>query len=210
MVSRLALAPDSGAQADWKGSLFVKTPGTIGIHRGGGRLWPEATLLAYTEGARQYPEALLEGDVRLTADGHVVMLHDATVDRTTNGTGPVSDMTLEQVRALDAGYRFTRDGGQTYPYRGQGLQIALFSEALESLPDRVFLIDLKAGTDLPAATIAVIRDADATDRVVLASFVPKLLDMAREMAPEIPTAFGYPDGRAMFAASPSPASSPCR
>lgn len=196
----LTVAPEMGAQSNSKEPFSVRTPGIIGIHRGGGHLWPEATLLAYTEGARRYPGALLEGDVRLTADGHVVMLHDATVDRTTGGSGPVSGMALEQVRALDAGYRFTRDGGQTFPYRGQGLQIPLFAEVLEALPEHVFLIDLKEGAALPAATIEVIRNAGATDRVVLASFVPKLLDMAREIAPEIPTAFGYPDGRAMFAA----------
>ncbi len=181
-----------------RGQPFLKQDSIVGIHRGGGFLWPEETQLAYTEAAQRFPGALLEGDIRLTADGHVVMLHDRTVERTTDGAGPVDGMALAQVQQLDAAYHFTPDGGKTYPYRGQGVRIPLFKDVLEACPDSVFLIDLKAGEALPAAAIAVIREVDAADRVILASFLPGLVDKARAIAPGIATAFCYPDGRKLF------------
>ena len=100
--------------------VFAK-PMLLGAHRGGRALWPENTVVAFRACAERWPDILLEGDLHLTADGHVVVLHDATVDRTTDGAGPVAGMTLEQVKQLDAGYRFTPDDGATFPWRGKGV-----------------------------------------------------------------------------------------
>ena len=67
---------------------FFSKPLVLGAHRGGRSLWPENTLEAFKNAAARWPDALLEGDAQVTADGHVVLLHDKAVDRTTNGLAP--------------------------------------------------------------------------------------------------------------------------
>jgi glycerophosphoryl diester phosphodiesterase len=83
-------------------------------HRGGAGIAPENTLEALREGLR-VGAGVLELDVHTTADGHVVVIHDDVVDRTTQGTGPAREMTLAEIKRLDAGYRFTRDGEERSP-----------------------------------------------------------------------------------------------
>src|SRR5579871_5313964 len=91
-------------------------------HRGGSLLAPENTLAAFDLGASLGADAL-ELDIQTTSEGELVVIHDPVVDRTTDGSGPVSSYSLDDLRRLDAGYRFTPDGGQTYPFRGQGCYI---------------------------------------------------------------------------------------
>lgn len=74
-----------------------------------------------------------EMDVQLTSDLVPVLFHDSTVDRTTNGTGRVSDYTLAELRTLDAGYGFTADGGQTYPFRGKGIVVPTMVEVCQNI-----------------------------------------------------------------------------
>jgi len=112
-------------------------------HRGGAGLYPENTLLAFSRAARRHRADVLEMDVRATRDGHIVVVHDPTVDRTTGGTGKVSDFTLAELKKLDAGYNFTSDGGKTHPYRGRGLSIPALREVFDSLPDRRFNIEIQ-------------------------------------------------------------------
>ena len=85
-------------------------------HRGGRRLWPENTLYAYQKAAELEVD-VLEMDVHSTQDGVLVMLHDDTVDRTTDGSGAIQEYALADLQALDAGYHWTDDEGVTYPYR---------------------------------------------------------------------------------------------
>ncbi len=109
-------------------------------HRGGAGLWPENTLVAFRRAWEAGCE-FVETDLRLTRDGELVLVHDPTVDRTTDGTGRVIDLSLEQLRRLDAGYRFSR--GQGHPHRGQGLQVPTLGEALAVHPELRFNVDLK-------------------------------------------------------------------
>ena len=96
-------------------------PLLLGAHRGGGGAYPENTVFAFSQSSKRWPGILLETDARLTADRQVVLLHDETVDRTTDGTGPVNALTLEEVKALDAGYDFTRvTAGRVSPIGGKG------------------------------------------------------------------------------------------
>jgi glycerophosphoryl diester phosphodiesterase len=118
-------------------------------HRGGSHLAPENTLAAFTLGAR-YGANALETDIQLTRDGEVVTIHDATVDRTTDGTGLVASSTLAELRRLDAGFRFTPDGGATYPMRGQGISIPTLAEVFAAFPTLRINIDLKA--EIPCAS----------------------------------------------------------
>lgn len=174
---------------------MLSKPISTGAHRGGAALWPESTVLAFRKTFEQWPQMLLETDARLTADGHVVLVHDERVDRTTDGTGLVSSLTLEQVKGLDAGYGFTQDEGSTYPYRGRGVAIATLEEALEALPDARWLVEFK--DDCVAEVIAVIRRAGAIDRVLAASFDPALMDKARQLAPELATCYDTKSGANM-------------
>ena len=102
-------------------------------HRGGGKLAPENTLAAFGPAVSAWGADMLEMDVRLTADGHVVVIHDATVDRTTDGSGLVAEMTLEEVRSLDAGHRFEDSEGR-HSWRGRGAVVPTFEEVLDACP----------------------------------------------------------------------------
>jgi glycerophosphoryl diester phosphodiesterase len=137
-------------------------------HRGNSMHAPEDTLESLRQGLALGADGL-EFDVRLSADGVPVVIHDPTLERTTDGTGAVADHTLAELRALDAGYRFTADGGRTFPYRGAGIRIPTLDEALGSFPGVSCIIELKT----PTATAAFARAVDAhgaRERVVVGSF----------------------------------------
>lgn len=136
-------------------------------HRGGSGLAPENTLQAFLNGAERWAADMIELDVHSSADGRCVVIHDETVDRTTDGTGPVASKTFAELRDLDAGYRFTPDGGATHPFRGQGIRIPTIEEVLEALPSTRITVEVKSG-DAQAPLFAAIRRFNARDRVIAA------------------------------------------
>ncbi len=139
-------------------------------HRGGSLLAPENTLPAFERGAALGADAL-ELDIQMTRDGRLVVSHDETIDRTTDGTGPVSSYTYDELRRFDAGYRFTPDGGATFPFRGQGITIPLFSDVLERFPTLRINVDLKESTaEREAAFWRLLQDFAAEDRVLAGCF----------------------------------------
>lgn len=136
-------------------------------HRGGGRLAPENTLEAFRQALDVWGADILEMDVQMTADGKLVVIHDPTVDRTTDGTGAVGEMTLSEIRELDAGHTFvTPDGEPTY--RGRGVKVPLFQEVLESFPGTRLNVDAKA-PDVTPLLIEEVKRHGAEARVLLAS-----------------------------------------
>lgn len=138
-------------------------------HRGGAKLAPENTLAAFEKGVALGADAL-ELDIQTTREGELVVIHDATVDRTTNGTGPVSTFTLAELRKLDAGYRFTPDEGQTFPFRGKGHSILTLSEVFERFPTLRVNIDLKESTAVRERRLwELIRKMRIEERVLVAS-----------------------------------------
>jgi glycerophosphoryl diester phosphodiesterase len=120
----------------------IPTPIVIG-HRGCAGEVPENTLASF-ERALADGAAILESDVHLTRDGVPVLIHDAEVDRVSDGAGRVADHTLESLRRLDAGHRFSLDGGRSHPFRGRGLRIPTLEEALARFPGARFNLELKA------------------------------------------------------------------
>ncbi len=176
----------------------------LGAHRGGSILWPENTLRAFDEAAKRFPGILLETDARLTSDGAVVLMHDKSVDRTTNGSGEVTAMTLEQLKALDAAYKFTTDAGTTFPHRGKGVTIATLNELLEAAPKSRVLVELKGEPKLADAAIAIINEAKAGDRVLIASFVPDTMDRARALAPNLAYCYDMKTGMSLLTALRGP------
>lgn len=111
-------------------------------HRGASAEAPENTLPAFQRAADLGVDAF-ELDVRLTADGVVVVHHDPTLDRTTDLTGPLRARTLAELRTADAGFRFTLDAGASYPFRGRRVAIPTLDEVLVAFPDLPVLVELK-------------------------------------------------------------------
>jgi glycerophosphoryl diester phosphodiesterase len=138
-------------------------------HRGGSARAPENTLEAFRL-AVEAGASGLELDVHVTRDGEVVVIHDATVDRTTDGSGAVAAMTLEEIRRLDAGYGFSSDGGRTFPYRGRGLRVPTLAEVYADFPDARVNADIKEESPgAEEAVLRVIRGAGAEGRTLIAS-----------------------------------------
>jgi glycerophosphoryl diester phosphodiesterase len=138
-------------------------------HRGASARAPENTLEAFRL-AVESGAGGLELDVHLTRDGHVVVIHDSTLDRTTDGTGPVAEMTLDELRDPDAGHNFSPDDGDTLPYRGLGLHIPTLAEVLREFPGVAVNIDIKADRPgIEAAVLNVLREAGAEGRVLVVS-----------------------------------------
>ncbi|MFA6241104.1 MAG: glycerophosphodiester phosphodiesterase family protein [Candidatus Hydrogenedentales bacterium] len=188
------------SDSDGTDKPFFKKSFLLGAHRGGELMWPENTVLCFKEAAKTFPGILLETDARMTADGAVILMHDGEVNRTTNGTGKIEELTLAQIKALDAGYSFTKDGGATYPYRGKGVTVPTLAEALEAAPDSNFLVEFKGPAALADACVKIIRDTKAQDRVLIASFKPETMARTREIAPELPTCYDFTSGAALLSA----------
>jgi len=154
-------------------------------HRGASGLYPENTLLAL-QTAHKDGADLIEIDVRLTRDGHVVLLHDATLERTTNGAGKVSWSTLAEVKKLDAGMRFTRDNGRSYPFARKGIQVPLLAEALAFLPDSMFQVEFKDNNfALAAKALDVIKTHGALHRTQVATASSRIGRFVRAIEPEV-------------------------
>jgi glycerophosphoryl diester phosphodiesterase len=138
-------------------------------HRGASALAPENTIEAFRL-AVEAGAGGLELDVHMTRDGHIVVIHDATVDRTTNGSGAVSEMILDELRRLDAGHNFSPEGGPARPYRGRGVRVPTLGEVLEEFPVGAVNIEIKAGTTgIEETVLGVLREAKALGRVLVVS-----------------------------------------
>ena len=159
------------------GHPFLGGAPVLVAHRGGAGLAPENTMVAFRQALDEWDSDMLEMDVRLTADGQVVVLHDGTVDRTTDGTGPVREMAWEEVRQLDAGYRF-RDSAGEFPYRGQGVRIPLFDEVLEELPHMRIMVEPKSA-ESAGPLVEVIRARGAEHRILIGALFERTRDAAR-------------------------------
>lgn len=137
-------------------------------HRGNRAFAPENTIESFQQALSLGADAV-EFDVHATRDGVLIVLHDATLERTTNAAGAVNRSTAEELRRVDAGARFSTDGGRTYPYRGRGIGVPTFDEVVETIRDIPMIIELKS-----AATTALVRSAIArhniAKRVVVAGF----------------------------------------
>ena len=159
-------------------------------HRGGAGLWPENTAHAFA-GAVSLGVDVLEMDLHGTSDGALVIIHDATVDRTTNGAGRVNSLTLAELKRLDAGYRWTKDGGLTHPFRGKGITVPTLVEVLDEFPQARLNIDIKqAQPSLVKSFCRTLRAGRATGRVTGASFSSETLKEFRRECPEVATSAG--------------------
>ena len=154
---------------------------TVFAHRGGAGLRPENTRAAFAHAAALGVDGC-ELDVRLSRDGEVVVIHDATLERTTDADGPVSALTAAELARVDAGHRF--DAGAGFPWRGQGEGVPRLADVLADHPAMPFIIELK-GTDpaVAEAATALVARAGALDRVCFGGFADVTLAAARRAQP---------------------------
>lgn len=164
-------------------------------HRGGAALRPENTLAAFAHAAELGAD-MLEMDVRLSSNGMIVVIHDATVDRTTDGSGRVNDLPLDRLRVLDAGYRWSADGGRTYPYRGAGIRIPTLDEVFVRHATMRMNIEMK-DPDLALAQrlCELVRSRGMNAKVLIASFHSEVMTTFRAQCPEVATSMTASEAR---------------
>lgn len=136
-------------------------------HRGAAAHAPENTILSFERAVADGAMAI-ELDVHATADGHAVVIHDPTLERTTDGTGAVAELTLERVQAANAGARFTRDG-VTFPYRARGVRVPTLAEVLDRFPELPMIIEIKSAR-ASRAVLETLDRRDAAPRCLIGSF----------------------------------------
>lgn len=167
-------------------SAFGDKPIII-AHRGGRGLWPENSLFAFQR-ASSLGVDMLEMDVRLSSDGQMVVTHDDSVERTTDGEGLVENLTLEQLQTLDAGYNWTADGGESYPYREQGIVIPTLVSVFKAEPVIAKVIEMKVpDAELPEQLCKALTEHHQRNRVIVASFYERSLQQLREQCPDVAT-----------------------
>jgi glycerophosphoryl diester phosphodiesterase len=154
-------------------------------HQDGEDLFPTNTLYAYEECVGRYDTDVLEIDVHSTKDGALVVLHDETVDRTTDGTGLVKEKTLPALQLLDAAYWFTPETGAGWPFRGTGITIPTLDEVLDAFPDHLTNIEIKqVDPPIEQALVDAIVAHDMVDKVCLGSFHDGVAEKLRALLPE--------------------------
>jgi len=167
-------------------------------HQGGEGLRPSNTMLAFANAVALGVD-VLEMDVHSTSDGALVLIHDDTVDRTTDGSGRVQEFTLAELQQLDAGEYWTPDDGATYPYRGQGARIPTLEEIVTAFPQMKFNIEIKQIEPSIAAPLCdLLRDHGLTERALIASFHPTAMDEFRAACPEVATSMVEDELRPFF------------
>ena len=168
------------------------SPPLVFAHRGASWHAPENTLEAFELAARLGAQ-VLELDVHLTADGHVVVCHDATVNRTTDGRGAIAELALPALRRLDAATGFRTLSGAN-PFVGRGVRLPLLAEVLSGFAHRGINIDLKARNPQLVAAVLQTVERSGHRQVLLTSGDDVTMGMLEAAKP--PHALGLSSGQA--------------
>lgn len=171
-------------------------------HQGGENIRPSNTREAFCY-AVELGADVLDTDMHMTKDGVLVLTHDETVDRTTNGHGTIRDLTLAEIKQFDAAYNFTTDDGQTFPYRGQGFRVPTLEELFQAFPDKRFGIEIKQTEPVETAKrfCALIRQYHMEEGVLVSSFRQENMNEFRKQCPEVATSATEDEVRPFFFAS---------
>jgi glycerophosphoryl diester phosphodiesterase len=147
-------------------------------------------------------------DVRRTADDQLVIIHDATLDRTTTGSGAVNTLTLAEIKRLDAGFHFSPTGAKVvvsnerdFPYRGKGVSVPTLEEVFETFPAKRILIEIKKGEPVWVAEklCATIRQHERTQTTLVASVNHATLTLFRARCAEVATSASADEARDFLA-----------
>ena len=155
-------------------------------HRGAAGEAPENTLLSFELALKQGAD-ILESDVHLTRDGVPVLCHDARLDRTTNGAGPIAEHPFAEVARLDAAHGYSLDGGATFPLRGHGIRIPSLEQAFAAFPEAYFNLELKSGGEaLAKQAVDLVTATGRHDRTLLTAADDDLMDHLKVFARAAP------------------------
>ncbi len=159
-------------------------------HRGAAAEAPENTMESFRLGLEAGADAI-ELDVHLTADGQLAVIHDETLDRTTDRTGRIADLTMAEIREADAGATFSRPDDSGHPFAGRGLTVPTLDEVLDWLPATAGLVvEIKARAAADAVVDAVASHAVRSDgRLSVISFDEAAIERVREREPDIKTGY---------------------
>lgn len=167
-------------------------------HQGGEGLRPSNTLASFSH-AVDLGVDVLEMDIHTTADNILVVMHDDTVDRTTDGSGRIQELTLEQLKTLDAGDYWTDDQGATYPFRGQGIQVPTLEEIFTAFPDMPMNIEIKQESPSMVVPFCQLLEAyQMKEQVLVASFHESTMKEFRSECPGVATSMVEPEIRLLF------------
>ena len=167
-------------------------------HRGGEGQWPSNTLYAF-ERALSLGMDALELDIHASRDGVLVVRHDPVVETTPDGAGRICDLTLREIKALDAGYTWTADEGRTFPFRGLGITIPTLEEVFQAFPQARLSIDIKPkDPTIVDVFCRLLRTYNMLEQVVVGSFHDPQLHRFRLLCPEVDTAAGVSETRKFF------------
>ncbi|MBW2419889.1 MAG: glycerophosphodiester phosphodiesterase [Deltaproteobacteria bacterium] len=149
-------------------------------HRGAAGSAPENTLLSF-EKALELGAHIIESDVHATSEGEAVLIHDDFVDRVSEASGRVAELSVAGIQALDAAYHWSDDGGASFPLRGKGVRIPTLEEAFAALPHARFNLELKSGeTRLAVRVLDLVRRFDREDITLLTSGEDSIMAALRQ------------------------------
>jgi len=164
-------------------SFFGLSRPIIFAHRGASGAYPENTLPSF-QAAAKIGAHVLETDTRITKDGIPVLAHDESLLRTTGVDAHVEDLTLKELKDIDAGHSFSPDGGITHPFRGTGIQVPTLEEFVQTFPDIPVNMEIKVGTEQSAHIVLdVLESNNAMNRFLLASVLPDAMRYIQKIAP---------------------------
>lgn len=191
--TKVAIAIAAASAAAWAGSKAISKPQKrdykevlnydrpiVLAHRGGSLLAPEHTMPAF-EKAQSLGVDGFEIDIRLTKDEEIVVFHDETIDRTSDGSGFIKDYTLEELKSFNYGYHFVDLDGIA-PYKDEKIDIVTLRELFEIFPNTYINIDIKdhpesyEGSLMPSKLWRLIEEFEAENQVVVTSFYSEQVD----------------------------------
>lgn len=168
---------NAGSQRPASNPLTSHTARLVIGHRGNRAHAPENTLESLRQAVALGADAV-EFDVHLSSDGVAVLMHDPTLTRTTDSRARVDELTARDLARVDAGARFTTDGGRTFPWKGRGLHVPTLEEALDMIGETPVIVEIKA----PAAqheVLRLLRQFDAASRALVDSMHASALTVFR-------------------------------
>ena len=179
--------------------LFIPNKFLVIAHRGGRSLGPESTLHTFQR-AIEVGADVLEMDIRATRDNHLVVFHDATLGRTTDGNGQIADFLLSELESLDAGFHWSPDNGKTYPLRARSIRIPSLDEVFQTFPEAMMNLEIKDARPIVAATLCdLIKKRNMSNNVMVACFDAGVLKKFRRQCPQVATSAGFSEVAAFFA-----------
>lgn len=167
-------------------------------HRGGRSLGPENTLYTFQRAIERGTD-VLEMDIRVTRDNHLVVLHDETVNRTTDGTGRVADYRLADLKSLDAGFHWSPDRGGSYPLRANALRVPTLQEVFRTFPQTPMNIEIKdTRPQVVSALCRLIQATGMAEKIMVACFDTSVLKKFRRQCPRVSTSAGFSEAAAFY------------